>query len=198
MAKVFGKKVLAGVLLGCVVVLSGCAKSPQQIAIQPNITAVDVLAGQGERIQVQANDNRPSQELGSRGGTYAKTSVISTKGDVEKALADQIAAKLLASGYQVVTENSDILWQVKLEKLTYQFKKIGNVKKEVALETEFSAEIKQGNRTFRNRYRANRQWEVVNQPSDARNEEMVNLVISDGLGAMLKDPAIVEFLGQVN
>ena len=67
-------------------IMGGCAVSPQSVVLYPQATLTGPLYGQGRTMTIQVEDRRSSSVLGSRGGIYETSSVISISNDISAAL----------------------------------------------------------------------------------------------------------------
>src|SRR3546814_13973892 len=79
-------------ILGCAqattVLLAGCALSPQQVELLPQVApAVASNVGKNLPVTVVGNDKRASAVIGSRGSIYAETSLIRASNKVAGELA---------------------------------------------------------------------------------------------------------------
>jgi uncharacterized lipoprotein len=85
---------LAGVLL-----LSGCAFSPQSIKLAPVLPMMEPGLGQGRSFQVMVRDLRPHSALGSRGGIYADSSQIQPANRLDLATQRALHQGLVGLGF---------------------------------------------------------------------------------------------------
>jgi uncharacterized lipoprotein YajG len=85
---------LAGILL-----LSGCAFSPQSIKLAPVLPVAERSIGQGRSFQLTVSDLRVHAALGSRGGIYADSSQIQLANRLDQASQRALHQGFLALGF---------------------------------------------------------------------------------------------------
>ena len=184
-------------LLTCV--LASCALSPQQITIKPEIKVPVATHGAGQEIQVRVEDKRPSTVIGKRGGVYSETSTIEIGNDYKTEIAFAVAGGLTRWGFksQVSTaagsasgEAAELL--LTLNKLDYTPDSNPAVGK-VHINAAIAVEIKQGQRTYHGNYEASGEMGYVTVPSQARNNEQINLILNMALQKMFDDPSLAKF-----
>ncbi len=91
------KPLLIALYLSLSVLVAGCAVSPQTITIAPQTNLSGPFYGQGRTLTIEVEDRRASSVLGSRGGVYESSSVITIANDINAALrlaAQSSAAQL--------------------------------------------------------------------------------------------------------
>ena len=91
------KPLLIALYLSLSVLVAGCAVSPQTITIVPQTNLSGPFYGQGRTLTIEVEDRRASSVLGSRGGVYESSSVITIANDINAALrlaAQSSAAQL--------------------------------------------------------------------------------------------------------
>ena len=71
------QRLLFGLITVTSLTLVGCANSPQQLTPEPKITTQLAPVGHGQPVSVRVVDGRPSPTLGSRGGLYPETALVS-------------------------------------------------------------------------------------------------------------------------
>lgn len=74
------QRLLFGLITVTSLTLVGCAYSPQQLSPQPKLTTQLAPVGHGQPVSVRVVDGRPSPTLGSRGGLYPETALVSVSG----------------------------------------------------------------------------------------------------------------------
>lgn len=178
----------------CTLLISACAISPQSIPLNPSVTVKAQNIGMGRSMNLKVVDTRPDPVLGSRGGIYAKTAVLTIEGGVEEPIRQEVAGALSAYGFSVVdVMNSDLTMRVEVETLDYE--KTGKkfpmmIKNHILIK----AICEKNGEEFTSRYSANRSKEYVATPSEKQNEAMINELVSKALNAMLSDPRLITFL----
>ncbi len=186
------------ILMIAVILLAGCALSPQTVNINP---ALDIKSSSAATkptiVELTVVDSRGTQVLGQRGGIYEETSDISTDANMTASLARNLATALNTLGYQVARqgEAGDAVLTVKINKLTYS---VGQEKLLYKVETraEVQAVCRKGTREFTGGYSATRKKDFVKVPSMDENETIVNEALAVALQTMLKDTDLIAFVDQ--
>ncbi len=173
--------------------LSGCALSPQQVLISPQVTPTQTLQG-APRVQVTVVDQRPRDIIGTRGGIYGDTSFVRPGNDLKQALASQAETALAAMGARPGPAAADSTRiTLYLETLDYSVKTQG-VFKDINLQCHMRAVAEQGGRRHEGRFVSNRTHRFVKAPSDAENEAIINEIISETLGRAVNDSELASFI----
>lgn len=178
------------------VLLSACAFSPQQLTINPRIAMDGEQYGMGRSIAVSASDERTDPTLGSRGGIYKDTSVITIANDMPQAIVNAVKAKLATQGFNVNPQQSDADMSVVVEQLAYEVPE-QSVVKQVDLRCVVRVDIRAGSEHFTGRYRTSASQEMLFNPDMSRNQEMVNKVLSDTLARAFSDGKLKAFLSNI-
>lgn len=180
-------------LLFCAVI-SACAYSPQQLNIAPKVLMNDEAYGQGRVLTVIVEDARDNKVLGSRGGAYPDTSVITIANDVEEAIAGTTRSILRQQGF-VSDENMASVANVKivLEQLGYVNEK-AKLTTEIRLTAVIRLEINAADQVYSGRYRSVNNQQFALTPNAEANEEFVNKILAELLERAFKDPKVKVFL----
>lgn len=191
---------LAILIVTAVALLAGCALSPQTVTLTPTLTLAAETVGHGQAISVQVIDERPNSTLGSRGGIYAKTSLIQSGNDVAEAVRAATEQGLITQGYQVDngvgnSNNATIMLKMAITELSYvvpQGPVATGVDMTVALRVV--AERADGTHTASYRSAVNRKFPVT--PTQSQNEIWVSEVLSQTLSRFFADPQMRAFLNK--
>ena len=176
--------------------LVSCAETPQQVVVAPPLSTDNMINGQGQSIALTVTDEREDPVLGSRGGVYAETSVITLERNFEQKLQKQLTAKLTQHNFTIDPMSLETTWNVKLQELTYQVVKVDQLKDNIVIKGKLGFEINKANKTFTKSYGASRMQAVFSKPSDQKNSELINRVLADMIDAMLADQDVAGFLNQ--
>ena len=187
------KKII--LLLSSLLVVA-CAHSPQQITINPIIDTAAEHYGQGRSVSVSVEDARENKVLGSRGGVYKDTSVITLANDLDVAIARAAEARLAVQGFNINSPEAAADMKIIIEKLTYDTPE-QTVGKTVQLEAILKVEVTAGNESYSGRYKTNSERQTVLTPSMSTNEEMINTLLSDTLARLFADPKLKVFLSNI-
>ncbi|WP_159931160.1 YajG family lipoprotein [Oceanicoccus sp. KOV_DT_Chl] len=179
-----------------VLITAACAYSPQQITINPKIDTTAEHYGSGRAVSVTVEDAREEKALGSRGGVYKDTSVITLANELDTAIARAAEAKLAVQGFNVNNPEATANMKIIIEKLSYDVPE-QSVGKKVMLGAILGVELTAGNETYTGRYKTNSERQTVVTPSMASNEEMINTLLSDTLVRLFSDPKLKAFLSNI-
>lgn len=190
------KSVYQTVFLGLLILLGGCALSPQTVSIAPSIDTANLdKIGDGKKIALDIADNRSTAVIGTRGGVYADTSEITTDADVRTPMREELVSALQAMGYRVVQagEPADAALSVIIDTIKYS-----TIDKTVGKSVEIAAIVrvisKVGNREYTGRYRSKRTTDVLKAPDATENEKMINAAVSQVLERVLTDSELHTFM----
>jgi uncharacterized lipoprotein len=175
--------------------LSGCALSPQIVQLQPSLAIDETNIGQGRTIALDAVDRRAGKTVGTRGGVYRDSAVISTGEDVAATLRRSMADALGAQGFRVLEPGAtaDLSMTVGLEELSY--KAYGEP---VVRTLEIAAKVSNAVARGDQRYTANAgitdTRNVLRAPAPEDNEAYINDTMAKALEKLLNDPRYLEFV----
>ncbi len=175
--------------------LAGCALSPQQIRVDPELTAVELPPGLDRRVALAVTDARPGTALGSRGGIYSDTAAISTGPGFTVSIRDALAARLTGAGYAVTGPDAaaELGMQVQVMALDYDIT-AGAPPKKLSVATTLVMTVRDGADEYRGEGKVSRERDVLKNPSATTNEAMVNEVLSMALGDLLGDKRLHAWL----
>ncbi|MCL5043574.1 MAG: YajG family lipoprotein [Gammaproteobacteria bacterium] len=192
------KRLAWPLLVGSLLVLVGCAHSPQTLDVRPALESQPARLGNQQPVVVVVTDTRAEKTLGTRGGIYPQTSSLSLSDQVLPRLRQEVDSAVRALGYTPVPEGTPNAGQltVSLAELTYQVP--GNVAyvTEANLTAAFTAQARKGGEQYRGRYSASANHRFGYAPNQATNTRLVTEVMNDALTRLFKDPAIAEVLGR--
>lgn len=189
---------LAILIVAAASLLAGCALSPQTVTLTPTLNLGKEVVAQGQVVSIQVVDERPNSTLGSRGGIYAKTSLIQSGNDVAEAVRIATEQGLIAQGYRVdnAVGNSNtaaVALKMAITELSYvvpQGPVATGVDMTVALRV--TAERADGTHTANYRSAVNRKFPVT--PTLSQNEIWISEVLSQTLTRFFADPQMRAFL----
>ena len=107
--------------------IGGCAVSPQSIVLSPQTILSGPTYGQGRALTVNIEDRRSNSVLGSRGGVYESSSVITISNDITGALMIAAQASTAQLGFDGSSASAPAQLTLILEELTYDTKTKGLV-----------------------------------------------------------------------
>jgi uncharacterized lipoprotein len=175
--------------------LSGCALSPQTVPLQPSLAIDETNIGQGRTIALDAVDHRTDKTVGTRGGVYRDSAIISTGEDVAAALRRSMSDALGAQGFRVLEPGAaaDLSMTVGLEKLSY--KAYGEpVVRTLEIAAKVSNAVARGDERYSASAGITDTRNVLRAPAPADNEAYINDTLAKALEKLLSDPRYVEFV----
>lgn len=181
-----------------VIVLAGCAHSPQQLNVTPTVTVALSQVARQQPVAVIVKDARPSQVLGTRGGLYPDSSSLTISQQAMPHVRQQVEQALGRLGFRVVPEgtpNANSL-TVSLAELTYISPQDGVYVTQADVSAAFAAEARSMNQRYNGRYSASAQHRFGYAPNQATNTRLVTEVMSDALTRVFRDSEILRVLQQ--
>lgn len=186
------KQLLA--LAAVALLASGCALSPQRIEIEPSPQIQPANLGHNQPVQVIAVDSRGQKAFGSRGGVYKDTALVQPANDVRAAITTSVSQGLQSLGFNAFNPGADATTlEVRLEQLDYTPEE-GSVVNRVNLSLTLMAEARRGDTTHTGVYKSHTEHKLPFTPSAARNQEMVNDILSRSIERLLNDQKMIDFL----
>ena len=166
--------------------VTGCALSPQTVAIVPDLDSNGTTASTGKRLSIQVRDGRTNTIIGYRGGIYA-TAAIATADDLTDSIAREVAQAFSGSGYMITeADAADIRLVLDIDTLDYkaqQNKIIWDIELFAAIRATVTSAG--GEKTLQLQDRYTKQF--AKAPSTAENENLINDVISKLLQRLVEN-----------
>ena len=186
------KPFAALLLLGSLLLGSGCAFAPQTATLDPEVFVSASKIGEGKTIALRVLDERASEEIGRRGIQMAK---ISIEQDLALLIEEKLTSGLQQKGFTVVEYDAaaDRKLEVELRNLDYKTS-MGFWTGGVHITGALKAEAVAGARQYSEFYRTENEKRVIVNPTKEGNEKMINQGLSDLLGELFKDRKLFEFL----
>ena len=176
-------------------IMGGCAVSPQSVVLYPQATLTGPLYGQGRTMTIQVEDRRSSSVLGSRGGIYETSSVISISNDISAALlaAAQKATSQLA--FNGSSSSAPAHLTLILEGLSYDTQTV-NLINTINIEANITLTTTVGGSSHTGHYRTQRSHKFPRLPDAQKNQEIISEALSTSLERGFSDISLANFLGQ--
>lgn len=175
--------------------LFGCALSPQQISLQPEIVVEPRDYGHQHGIIVETVDKRANDILGVRGGVYKDTSIIQLENAFSKAITTEVMTTLTSWGFAPVEKSSQKLplFTLSIDDIAYETndRKVAN---KVTTTIKASLEVSWGSKRYTGQYSAAQSSTFVKTPSERANTKLVNSLASAVLQQVFDDPGLAAFL----
>ena len=190
------RRLAGGLVVLIVVLLSGCALSPQSVPIRPVISAPSSLAS-GQPLIIEVIDNRARDDFGARGGIY-QTAVIRPLNNVATAVQQALAVQLAQAGFQPVdagrSGSGDApRLQIGIQTIDYRLIATG-VAQTVEVTVALQASAEQRGRQTHGIYRATNSQQSVNFLTAEQNERLLNQTLSQALQQLLQDRTLLSVL----
>jgi uncharacterized lipoprotein len=178
--------------------VAACAYSPQQVTINPIVDTSGERYGEGRAVKVSVEDRRASKVIGSRGGLYKETSLITISNDINVALVKAAEATLATQGFNVnaVPEQSPANVNIVIQELAYNVPD-QSIGKKLSLKAVLLVEASIEGKSYNGRYETNTNRQGVVTPSNAKNEQMINALISETLANLFDDVELKAFLSNI-
>jgi len=188
----FFKCQLAGMLLVSALFFISCAVEPIKIS-KPVGVPVAQNKVSGFNVRVSIEDARDTQIVGSRGGLYSETSLISTDEGLVNQIGDNFILAMKNQGYQLV-KKAPANMQVKLEVLTYKVDEINRTTKDsfVSAKMSFYVEHKEG--YIEKSFIAKVEQTTVLLPTQKNIEALINDALIDVMQSGLNDQDIQSYI----
>ena len=169
-------------------ILGGCALSPQVISVQPALDAAALpIDGASATLALVVTDTRANAIVGYRGGVY-DTATITLEADTVSRLQAELVKALTARGFTVspVGAAAKVSLAVELAALGYNVTQ-GQVTRTVEVTSALRARGQFGETTRSGEYRDTRTKEFVKPPTEAENSALINEVLSVALQRLVAD-----------
>jgi uncharacterized lipoprotein len=173
--------------------LTACGLSPQIVKIDPTLSdAKGTPPSSDVTFSLVVTDRRDSPIMGTRGGVYKDTSTIKTKGDITKKIHEKLVSSFNKANYKISPSAATQL-NIAINKLTYQGFGENRIS-EVEVSTEILVTVTRAGGTYTKTYKANRKKEVLKSPSEEKNEEMINDILSTAIQRVLDDDELLDYI----
>lgn len=188
-------KSIAFILLS--VLLTACAFSPQQLTINPKPEFNAERYGMGKPVIVLAEDLRGNPVLGSRGGAYAETSVVTIGNDFPQALVKATEDALAIQGFNVLGQSEPVAqFKVIVDELSFDIPAQTMVSV-IKLKAVMRVEVQAGTETYQASYKTQSDQKILGYPSLEKNQEIVNGLVSQTMSRIFEDQKLKAFLSNI-
>jgi len=177
--------------------LEACAYSPQQLTLNPTIGGFDEPYGNSRAVAIVVEDQRSEKTLGTRGGVYEQTSVITLANSLEQSVGRAATAKFATQGFVVNSlAGQPATIKIIIDKLSYDVP-VDNMVKKVLLAASLRVQASSGGATYTGQYHTESEHPTVVTPSMKKNEKIVNELLSATLRRLFEDPKLKAFLSNI-
>ena len=177
--------------------LGGCATSPQNVVLYPDVLVTGSEVGKGKTVALTVTDARTDKALGYRTTRLDKDSVILTYSDVVKVVQEKIYEGLKKYDFNVNVSTGDAprLLRVEIQALQYSAP-TGSWTGGIRTIARLKASVKNGDTTYENVFEITNSDRVIIPPSQGKNEELINKTLADVLQSLLKDQKLIALLAK--
>lgn len=174
-------------------VAQGCAWQAQSVRVQPSVSVGESNVGAGKSVAVNVVDERPSQNLGTR-GVQGVGAEITIEGNLAETIQASVSDGLAKKGFK--TENGALPRELRVEIRSFDYK-VTQGFWEGTLTVNFGIKgicIKDGLRPYEMLYRGDFKKGIQVVQGEKSNEQYINIVVSDAVTKLLNDEALLACL----
>ena len=174
--------------------LAACAISPQQVAIEPaSDEAFPSAARSGITVNLNVSDTRSDPALGTLGGTYDESALLTASNDVAADLRSVLRGKLEDAGYRVASGDADFTMDVRLTELRYA-RESGTMSSEVQVVAQLELRLEDQRGDLELSYRSASNQTRVTRPSADDNRMFLEEALNSSLDRLIRDDSVNTFL----
>lgn len=173
--------------------LTACALSPQTVRIDPELKLPEETSvTTNTRFALTVTDSRKSPVLGQRGGVYKESAIIKTEGNISERVRSNLILLFEKAGYNI-DESAVTRMNVAIVELSYQgYGEYRISEVEVAAKVSVTITSPAGN--ISKNFNASHKKEVLNAPSEEKNAELINDILSSVIQPVLNDITLLEYI----
>ncbi len=173
--------------------LTACALSPQTVSIDPEFRLPQALAvTTNTRFALTVTDKRKSPVLGQRGGVYKESAIIKTAGDITEKIRLNLTQLFEKTGFNI-DKSAVTRMNIAIVELTYQGYGEHRIN-EVEVAAKISVTITSAAGNISKNFNASHKKEVLNAPSEEKNAELINDILSTVIQPVLSDKTLLEYI----
>jgi uncharacterized lipoprotein len=173
--------------------LTACALSPQTVKIDPDLKLPEELSViANTRFSLSVTDKRKSPVLGQRGGVYKETAIIKTEGDITEKIRLNLIPLFEKAGYNI-DKSAATRMNIVIVELTYQGYGEHRIS-EVEVTAKVSVTITSTAGNISKNFNASHKQEVLNAPSEEKNAELINDILSTVIQPVLNDKTLLDYI----
>ncbi|MCO4836759.1 MAG: hypothetical protein KC426_01530 [Oceanospirillaceae bacterium] len=189
------KSVIFTLGLSLSVLMSGCAVSPQSIVISPQVTASGPAYGQGRALAIKVDDRRSNKVLGSRGGIYESSSVITISNDINNALLLAVQSTAAQLGFDGTSSAKPATLTLALDELRYDTQ-TQNLVNTITISAKVTLITTIGGSSHTGHYQTQRSHQLPQLPDAQKNQEIISEALSTSLERGFSDISLANFLAK--
>lgn len=178
-----------------VVLLSGCAFTPQAVVIQPKVEGPSSNIGQNRDLPLTVVDERPRQTIGTRGARGIGAD-MTIEGNLSNIVRSALAEGLALQKFKAVTAGGSSASELRVEIRNLEYGVIvgfwaGTLKVDVGLKAICS---RAGSRPYEMLHRGEHTESVQVVQSPEANNAYVSSAVSQAVNSLLKDEQLMKCL----
>lgn len=184
-------------LIGLVLLSSGCAFTPQAVVLKPELMSVSAPIGQGQPVLLTVVDERPRSTLGTRGaqGVGAELTIA---GDLTEVVRKTVSDGLQQQGFRPTMERPTDGRELRVEIRNLDYRVVvgfwaGTLSTECGLKAIC---IHGSARPFEQLYRGEFQESIQVVQTAEANEKYLNAAVSKAINSLLQDSKLTHCLAQ--
>lgn len=188
---------IAMLLTITLLLLAGCAQSPQQVWLEPKLNVPPSSLGEGRVVAVDVVDRRPNASLGNYGKSRDASTELSTGQDIALVVKQEVISGMRKKSFVAVEEQANRDARINVEVLSLEYATSPNTwTGDVYIKSAIKATASKNGKTLEKMYRANFDKRVVVVPTATTNEQWLNEALGDVLRQLLEDRELSLFLTQ--
>lgn len=181
--------------IGILFLVSACALSPQVVPVNPVLDTSGIAQrGAGSAISVTVSDRRDDQVLGSRGGVYSDTALLTTDTDITANIRTAVISALGSLGIITHADSDGPALNIYLDELDYRAFRSNNSLYSVSTDAAINVVCKNRLHTLDNNYRISDKKDYIKAPSERENTSIINNTLASALNRLLEDDKMLECL----
>ncbi len=168
-------------LLGGAVVLGGCAPGAQTVKLAPEAEQIeDRERAESTELALRVTDRRPREIFGYRDEGAGVT--LSGEPELAEAVHDGLARAFERQGITVTEWNGEAERRLEVEIYTFDYQRTGGfLNRRAQLNSEWTVSGSIDGERYSSDARVRTETRALFGPSEAKNEELVNRVLSRGV-----------------
>jgi uncharacterized lipoprotein len=181
--------------LSCILLVNGCAYTPQKVLIDPDCNISLSNIGKGKSVAVKVVDERPKETIGHRGAGYLTGAEITTDQDISSVIYDEVEGALERKGFKAVsfTEEEKRFLKIEVRLIDYSTS-AGFWHGYLHTKSAMKVFAKNGVDSYEKLYREENEENLWFVPGDEHNVELINIIVGDVIEQMFSDSQLLNLL----
>lgn len=193
--KAYMMKLATSTLIATLLLFTGCALSPQVVPVNPALDTTGMAGrGSGPAISVLVTDRRDDAVLGSRGGVYSDTALLTTDAGLTGSIRTAVIAALGRLGYTTLAASNGPSLNIYVDKLEYQALRSNNSLYTISTNADVNVVCRNQLHTLDNNYRVSDKQDYLKAPSERENTTIINKTLASALNRLFEDDKMLDCL----